>query len=344
MLQRRLALAIAALGLALGARQTCAQSLDAIYAKAKAEGALVIYAGGPAAPWEAFAKDFEARYPGIAVSVTGGFSNVLDKKIDQQLADKKLEVDFAALQTMQDFVRWKGEGVLLAYKPPGVDKIDKSFRDPDDAFFPLQVNAHVYAYNGNHVAPKDVPKSALDFLKPVFKGKVVSAYPADDDATLYDFDAIVKRHAWSYMTKYMANEPNFIQGHLGVQRSIASGANYVTFDAIPNIHFDPPYQIAFPKRDPIPIWTLTGGIFKDAPHKNAAMLFLAWYLAPEQQKRIGTWSPRDDVPPPNGWKPILSYFVVNDYRDFITNRELVKDLRARFEHYTGPVKNTGGVR
>ncbi len=46
-----------------------------------------------------------ARYPGIAVSVTGGFSNVLDSKIDDQLAAKKLEVDMAILPDRAGFRR-----------------------------------------------------------------------------------------------------------------------------------------------------------------------------------------------------------------------------------------------
>src|SRR5260370_36629203 len=86
--------------IALAALFTCvlparAQNLDALYEKAKAEGSLVLYTGGPTAPWDVVAKDFSARYPGVAVSVTGGFSNVLDKKIDAQLAAGKLEVDLA---------------------------------------------------------------------------------------------------------------------------------------------------------------------------------------------------------------------------------------------------------
>ena len=38
--------------------------------------------------------------------------------------------------------------------------------------------------------PEDVPKSALDFLKPMFMGKAISVYPADDDAALYLFHII----------------------------------------------------------------------------------------------------------------------------------------------------------
>jgi ABC-type Fe3+ transport system substrate-binding protein len=333
---------------------TCAlsartQSLDALYEKAKAEGSLVLYAGGPTAPWDAAVKDFSARYPGVTVSVTGGFSNVLDKKIDAQLANGKLAVDLAVFQTLQDFVRWKQQGVLLEFKPQGFDKIDPSFKDASGAFVAIQINAHAYAYNPNLVKAEDVPRSALDFLDPRFKGKVVSCYPADDDATLYAFYSIVQKYGWSYMDRYMANQPNFIQGHLGVVRSIASGESLVTFDTIASTSMDQKnlgltQAVAFPQSDPLPVWPLTAAIFKSAPHPNAAKLFLTWFLSPEEQSKTGNWSPRSDVPAPYGWKPILSYNVVNSYRSFLTNTKQLEDLRKRFETYTGPVRNVGGVR
>ncbi len=328
-----------------------AQSLDSLYQKAKVEGSVVLYAGGPTAPWDSAAKDFSARYPGVNVSVTGGFSNVLDEKIDAQLKAGKLEADLAVFQTLQDFVRWKQDGKLLNYKPQGFDKIDRSFADANGAYAGVQINAHVYAYNPNLVKPEDVPRSALDFLQLRFKGKVVSCYPADDDATLYAFYSIVQKYGWKYMDRYMANEPRFIQGHLGVVRSIASGESLVTFDTIASISMDQKnlgltQAIAFSEADPdpLPIWPYTAAIFKAAPHPNAAKLFLAWYLSPEQQAKTGNWSPRSDVPAPYDWKPILSYKVVNNYREFLTNTVQLDELRKRFEVYTGPVKNTGGVR
>ena len=335
--------------LALGALAASSQNVDSIYDQAKSEGALVLYTGGPTAPWEAAAKEFSGQYPGIKISVTGGFSNVLDKKIDAQLAAGKMEVDLAVLQTLQDFVRWREQGILLNFKPQGFEKIDASFKDAGGAYVAVQVNAHAYAYNPNLVKTEDVPRSALDFLNPRFKGKVISCYPADDDATLYAFYSIVQKYGWSYMDRYMANQPNFIQGHLGVARSIASGENLVTFDTIASISMDQnnlglAQAVAFPQTDALPIWPFTAAIFKFAPHPNAAKLFLTWYLSPEMQAKTGNWSPRSDVPAPNGWKPILSYKVVNNYRGFLTNTGQLKELRKRFEAYTGPVKNLGGVR
>src|SRR5579872_7333089 len=256
-----------------------AESVDAIYAKAKKEGAIVLYAGGPTAPWEAAADQFKQKYPGIEVKIEGGFSNVLDRKIDDQIKAKKLEVDAAFFQTVQDYVRWKKEGNLLAFKPEGFDKIDRHWKDKDGAFVGMSVNAHPYAYNSQLVKPADVPKSALDFLKPEFRGKAVSAYPQDDDATLYDFDSITKKYGWGYWDKYMANQPKFIQGHLGVARSISAGDTLVTLDTIASISLGEkaagkPHEIAFSQSDAVPIWALTGAVFKGSPHPNAAKLFI----------------------------------------------------------------------
>jgi ABC-type glycerol-3-phosphate transport system substrate-binding protein len=155
-----------------------AHAADDPYAKAKSEGAFVLYVGGPTAPWEAMAKTFNERYPGINVSITGGFSNVLDKKIDAQIAAGKLEVDAAILQTIADFVRWKNDDRLLIYKPKGFDAIDASFKDKSGAYWATMVNAVPYMYNTDKVASADVPNSALDFLKPQFQSKMVTPYPA----------------------------------------------------------------------------------------------------------------------------------------------------------------------
>jgi ABC-type Fe3+ transport system substrate-binding protein len=348
-------LAVMASALCGAGAAACAQSADQLYEKAKDEKSLVLYSGGPAEPYERMAREFGERYPGITVSVTGGFSNVLDRKIDEQLAahkldvGHKLEVDMAFFQTVQDFVAWKKQGVLAPFKPDGYDKIDARFRDADGAFTPTSVVLLTYAYNTKLVAPADVPKSALDFLKPQFAGKLVTAYPADDDATLYVFDTIIKQYGTDYMEKYMAQKPNFIQGHLAVLRSIADGNNAVTFDSTSSTtgalkKMERPIEFAFPEHDPMPTFFITAGIFKDAPHLNAAKLFLDWYMAKEQQSRLGTYSARTDVDPPAGLKPLSAYNIAAGYLQFVSDTQRLAALRQKMEGFTGPVVNKGGVR
>ncbi|HEY5607984.1 MAG TPA: extracellular solute-binding protein [Alphaproteobacteria bacterium] len=341
-------LALAAM-LPLAGAGAHAETLDQLYQKAKAEKELVFYSGGPAAPHENRAKQFMQQFPGISVSVTGGFSNVLNERIEKQMADKKLVVDMAFFQTVQDFVAWKKQGKLILFKPDGFEQIIPNLRDSDGAYMSLAAIAISYAYNTKLVRPEDVPKSALDFLKPAFQGKLISVYPHDDDAALYLFHLIVKKYGWGWMDRYMANKPNFIQGHLPVARSIAEGKMAATLDAtITSVgglkRQGAPVEIAFAAEDETPVFSLTGGIFKDAPHPNAAKLYLTWYLAKEQQARIGTFSPRLDVPPPAGFKPLTSYKIANAYRDFVTDEKLVADLRKRFEAIIGPPVNKGGVR
>lgn len=343
---RRLVLASISIAALLPLRAH-SETLAELYEKAKAEKEVVFYSGGPAAPHESRAKLFMQQYPGIEVKVTGGFSNVLNAEIEKQMAAKRLAVDMAFFQTVQDYVTWKQQGKLMLFKPDGFDQIYPNFKDPDGAYMSFSANALTYAYNTAAVKPEDAPKSALDFLKPMFAGKLITCYPADDDATLYLFHVIIQKYGWDWMTKYTANKPNYVQGHLPVARSVATGESIATFDASSSVwefRRQGKLDVVWSPEDETPVFTLTGGIFKDAPHPNAAKLYLTWFLAKEQQSRVGSFSSRQDVAPPEGFKPLTSYKIANNYREFMVDEKLIESLRKRMEGFTGPVVNKGGVR
>ena len=343
------AFGVTALGVAGSGVAAHAQSMDQLYREAKAEKEVVLYSGGPVAPYEARAKRFKARYPGIEVKISGGFSNVLDSRINRQIKAGKMEVDLAILQTVHDYVDWAAQGRLMKFQPEGADKIDARFRDPDGMTTVASVILLSYAYNTNLVKPADVPKSALDFLKPEFKGKMITAYPSDDDATMFVFYDIVKTHGWDYMTKYMANKPTFIQGHLSVLRAIADGKKAVTFDSTSSTtgrlkKARKPIEFAFPATEKMPVFFVTGAIFKGAPHPNAAKLFFSFLMSKDEQSKVGTFSARTDVPPPPGLKPLADYNIDAGYKAFVSDPAATEAMRKRFESYTGPVRNKGGVR
>jgi hypothetical protein len=218
-----IALSIAALAtIAWPAGRTAqAHDMDALHAAAKQEGALSLYAGGPTAPWVARGKRFEERFPGIRVNVVGGFSNRLTRQIDDARKAGKPIADLALLQTIQDFVRWKREGVLLSFKPDGWETVPDRFKDPDGTFMGHYISLVAYAQRPDLV---NVPvRSAKDFLNPAFKGKLISTYPHDDDITLYHYARLVERYGWSFMEEYMKLEPKFVMGHLGVAQALAKG-------------------------------------------------------------------------------------------------------------------------
>jgi ABC-type Fe3+ transport system substrate-binding protein len=213
----------------------------------------------------------------------------------------------------------------------------------------VNANPVLYGYNTEQVKPEDIPKSAADFLKPQFKGKLITAYPADDDATLYAFYTIVSKYGWDYMDKYMAQQPKFIQGHLGVSRSLGSGEGVVSFDNTVGSTFNVQraggkIALAAPETDPVPVFFTSEAILKNAPHPNAAKLFVSWFLSKAWQSGTGVYSSRTDLPPPAGLKPLSSYRLADGYFEFVTNEKQLLTLRQRFEKYTGPVVNAGGVQ
>ncbi len=338
-------------GIALAALSTtiaAAQSADALYEAAKAEGALTLVGGGPAPPYEKFAQEFMRRYPGIAVTVSGGPSNVHAAEIDKQIAARALRVDLAILQTVQDFERWKRNGALASFKPDGYDKVDDGWKDRDGTYVGVYVNGLLYAYNPQKVKADAVPRTALDFLKPEFNGQIITTYPHVDDVTLYLYSIIEARHP-DFVERLKPNAPSFVRGHLGVARAIASGDKSLSFDVVAKDAAEEAaagkaIAITVSESEPMPVWAQIAGVFKDAPHPNAARLFVAWYLAPEQQRRTGYWSSRADIGPPAGLKALSSYTLANAYRAFIMDGARAQALRKRYEAFTGPVTGSGTYR
>ena len=313
-----------------------ADTIDELYEKAKVEKALVFYTGAGSGAAKATAEAFEKRFPGIAVTGKGGFSNVLDQEIDQQLKDNKVSADFLQFQTIQDYRRWDKAGALLHFKPNGFDQVLSSMKDKNGAWVAVNAIPMFYGYNAEKVPQASVPKSALDFLKADFRGKVVTVYPTDDDATLYNFHLLVQKYGWSFMRKYMANEPYFIQGHRDVAARLRSGASFVSFDnsALPGGAL----QIAISEKDKTPMFFTAGGILKKAPHPNAAKLLLTWMLSKERHNPA-FYSPRTDMPHPAGMPSLTDSRFANGYRDFLGDGRQLPALRKRFEALVGPIIN-----
>jgi len=336
--QRTSTISVLIASLACSASQSRAESMDELYDKAKLEQHVALYGAGPAGSHDRWIKEFQQKFPGVTVTFTGGLSNGLNQRIERQLAANKMETDLAIFQTIQDFAKWKQRGALLLFKPEGSEQIDPAYKDEDGAFTAVSVNTVVYATNTQLVSAADVPKSALDFLKPRFEGQLITTDPTEDDAGLSVFNLIVEKYGWDYMDKYMAQKPVFVTtGHAAVSNAIAAGEKLATFDSTSSTprlkQQGKPIEPVFSQADPTPVFLVGAAIFKDAPHPNAAKLYLTWYLAKEQQSRTGTFSPRADVPPPAGLAPLSSYNIDNRFRALVSGESRLTELRKRFGGY-----------
>jgi ABC-type Fe3+ transport system substrate-binding protein len=105
----------------------------------------------------------------------------------------------AQLQTLQDFPKWKAEGVFLNYKPIGWENLHDECKE--DGFY--YAILHIYAFSNvinTNLLPKESqwPLKATDYLKPEFNNNIVATYPHDDDAVLYCFNQVVDKYGWEY--------------------------------------------------------------------------------------------------------------------------------------------------
>ena len=205
--------------------------LDALYERAAAEGEVSAYLQGPPQVYAGFVNAFEAKYPKIKVRITSGRYDLMPK-IDAQIAAGAMDADLAILQTTQDYVRWKRQGALQSFAPADFDLIPARLKDPDAQFLPVFLVMIGLAYNPMQVSDAEAPRTIADFLKPAFKGKIVSTYPHDDDLTLYSNTLIVETYGWGMIEKLLQQDMKFVRSHVLVAQETAKGERPVTFDQI----------------------------------------------------------------------------------------------------------------
>ena len=349
---KKLTLTIIALALAAAANAVEMEnkSLDQLYQDALKEGGhLVVYAGGDTPDQQNGIKAaFEARFPGITLDTIVDYSKIHDARIDYQLATKQLKADIAQLQTLQDFPRWKAENQLMAYKPNGWDKVYGDFKDQDGAWTGVFIDAFSNVINQKALGDLPAPNSYADYAKPIYKGKIVSTYPNDDDAVLFAYKLAIDKNGWNWLAKLIENQPHFVRGTQAPADDVESGKYAVTFSTDGGLKADPSANAKFelPKNGDFVAWAQRAAIFKDAPHPAAAKLYLNWLLDKQTQQNVWyMWSVRTDVPAPQGYKPIWEYKNANlkGFENFMANRAAVEQFRAKVHLFVGDVKGNSSA-
>ncbi|WP_329264990.1 ABC transporter substrate-binding protein [Streptomyces sp. NBC_01478] len=317
--------------------------LQALYKAAEAEGGKVtVYIGGDApGQWDSLAAAFHQQFPDLQLHLVTDLSKYHDARIDNQLATSHLVADAAILQTTQDFDRWKKQGNLLQYKPVGWDKVFTNAKDKDGYYTGVFYGAFSYIVDDKEIPSKAGDFKGTDLLKPEYKNKLILTYPNDDDAVLFGYKQIVDKYGWNYLAKLLKQNPKLIRGVPGSAAGVASGDYLASIavggDARPN------GTQVFSNSERFNSWAQRGAIFKNAPHKAGAKLFLSWLDSQAVQKNAiatWTWSVRKDVAPPSGLKPLASYKNTNPdaFAKFMSDRAAVERFRSQVELYFGQVK------
>ena len=286
--------------------------------KAEAEGALTLYSTDPEKGQVALLKAFTDQFPKIKTSYVRLQAGALYAKILAERQAKSFTADvlnISDLGMVQDFQR---RGGLKQYMSPEMAGYKPQYKSTPEGFFTASciITAGI-AYNPNFVKPEEAPKTWEDLLDPKWKDavNVKVSNSGLQHATWFVLKPILAK---DYFDKFGENKPRAFDSYVQQYGRLVDGQDKVIMAAQYSgfIEFKAkgaPVAFVFPPAG-APATQQSLGVVAEAPHPNAAELFLDWYLSPAGQKTYAevlfNHSPREDVAPPPGGMPIKDIKVL----------------------------------
>src|SRR5690606_359224 len=213
-------------------------------------------------------------------------ATVAFQRLNQDIDSGVANCDVFTTSNMAHAVDLKGRGLLTPYSPIRKDEVFKEFRnaDPDDAYTVTVAGPMCIIYNTDQVAAADAPKNWPDLLDPKWKGKVAIGHPGFSGYVGLWAVKMRELYGWEFFEKMAAQDPRIGRSSIDAVTNTASGETIV--GAGPSASS----LIAASKGNPIAniyptdgtvIITSPSAIMKNAPHPNAAKLFMEFLLGQE---------------------------------------------------------------
>jgi iron(III) transport system substrate-binding protein len=307
--------------------------------KAEEEGALVFYATDIESGTVKVLKDFEALYPKIKTSYVRLQAGALYARLLAERQGQNYLADIFQIGDVGLVMDFQKRGGYAQYVSPQMSAYKNEYKSQPQGFWTWSVLMPAgIAYNPN-ITPKDqVPKDWKDLLDPKWSGAVSmkSANSGMQHVTWYQIKEHVEQDYWA---KFSELKPKAFDSMVQQFDRLVNGEDKMAMTAQYAAYLEyrakgAPIAFIAPESG-LPAGPEVSGILKEAPHPNAARLFLDWYLSPLGQKSsVQHWyfhSPREDVDPPEGALPIsqMKLLFPADWLAYAATRpEFLKDMRG----------------
>ncbi|GHU42540.1 ABC transporter substrate-binding protein [Spirochaetia bacterium] len=275
-------------------------------------------------------EDFLKKNTDIDMDYTSAGAGSLMAKIAAERQSGKIAADIIWTSEVPDFFKMKDEGILLQYKPNGVDEISNPLVGTDDYFVPARLGTLGIVYNTNQV--KTPPTTWAELAtRPEFKNAFSIADPALSGTSFVSVAMLQSKFGDDFYRSIRKNGATIGKGSGQVVDDTASGeiagcigVDYITFDKVDK---GATLAMAYPKElllVPSPI-----AIFNDTKQAEAAKKFIDYIISRDAQQIItgnGTLPVRDDVQIPAKYNlPAVDDAVANgiviDYPKLAGERE-----------------------
>jgi iron(III) transport system substrate-binding protein len=293
---------------------------------AKKEGELTWYVASiDARNAEAAGRAFTAKH-GVKVNVVRAPSQVMFQRLSQDLSQNVANADVFSSVDVGNFVTLKQNGSLAAFVPENAKQLLPAFQglDPDGTFHATLASILIIAYNSEKVRAEDAPKSWTDLLDPKWKDKIALGHPAYSGFAGNWAAQMNKLSGKSYFERMEKQKPQVGRSLFDAVNLVASGERLLTASPIAPIletaDKGKPLAVVYPAEGSILVAT-PSAVVKNAPHPNAARLFMEFLLGPEfnlilVQARYE--SMRADVKPLAGAKSVTELKIIRPTLDDTT--------------------------
>lgn len=308
---------------------------------AKKEGKVVYYTAIDLKVAQGLAKNFEKLYPGITVQVERTGSERIYQRLAQERANKIYAVDVLDGSDQALFVTWKKQGVLEPYIPAEAMKWPVDQRDPDGTYISVRFTLMPIGVNTNLVKPEDMPRSFADLLDPKWTGKIVKAHPSYSGGIVTSTFQTVKAIGWGYFEKLGKQKVLQVQSATEPPKKLALGERAVSADGLEYMDIrlqegGAPIKIVYPTEG-TPFIPGCEAIAKNAPHPNAAKLFMSFMVSRKTQQYLadnaGLRSFHPDVKLKPGVAPLSSIKLLPS--DPVAQEAATEEIKKKYSEYFG---------
>jgi len=275
----------------------------------------------------------------VQIERTG--SERMFQRVQQERSSKIYAADVLDGSDQALFVTFKAQGILEPFVPADVMKWPADQRDPDGQYASVRFTLMPISYNTNLVKPDDAPKSFADLLDPKWAGKMVKAHPGYSGGIVTSTFQVSRDLGWDYLQKLAKQKVLQVQSATEPPKKLALGERAIAADGleyVSNLEKEKgsPVEMIYPSEG-TPFVPGSAAIVKDAPHPNAAKLFMSFLFSQQAQQFLsdtgGMRSFHPDVKLKAGRKPLAQIKLMKS--DPIAQEKATEEIKKKYAEYFG---------
>jgi iron(III) transport system substrate-binding protein len=260
---------------------------DQYYEAAKKEGKLVLYGVGNSTLYNPVRDAFQKRFPGIEVVGVDQRGRESREKViaEQQSKNYVVDVVISGTDTQNELV---ASGFVEPFQASELESVIPDLVPPDRKNNPRTVSIFSVAINTNLVPPADEPKTYRDFLDPKWKGKLAMDDPRGSGPGGTILSGMEVLYGIDEVDSKLGAQDIFFATQAGPILEALNRGEYAAYlssnhtDIIAQRKAGAPIKQIKPS-DGVGITPINQGLIKNAPHPNAAKLWIEWSLSEEGQ-------------------------------------------------------------